>query len=159
MLESIMEVKYQGKIIQVIHKPTDVGNGKIINFEIARRAPGVRLIFIRQDKQGDQEILLSKEFRYELDDYDYRLPGGKVFDKLEEYLAALERDEDIATHAFNAAEREAKEECGLVPHNPKLIKISKNGATVEWDLYYFEISDFAVLKKRPGARRWRRYRS
>ena len=30
-------------------------------------------------------IQLSKEFRSELNGYDYRLPGGKVFDTLEEY--------------------------------------------------------------------------
>jgi len=31
------------------------------------------------------KILLSREYRSELDRYDYRLPGGKVFDTLAEY--------------------------------------------------------------------------
>ena len=37
------------------------------------RAPGVRIIF---DDQNSGTILLTREFRHELDGYDYRLPGG-----------------------------------------------------------------------------------
>ncbi len=43
-------------------------------FETAVRSPGVRLIIVK-----DNQMLITKEFRGELDDYDYRLPGGKVF--------------------------------------------------------------------------------
>lgn len=37
------------------------------------RAPGVRIIL---DDQNSGKILLTREFRHELDGYDYRLPGG-----------------------------------------------------------------------------------
>jgi len=56
------------------------GGDKEVVFETARRAPGVRLIIVR-----DGQMLITREFRNELDDYDYRLPGGKVFDTLDEY--------------------------------------------------------------------------
>lgn len=43
-------------------------------WEKVARAPGVRLIL---DDQKAGKILLTREFRRELGDYDYRLPGGK----------------------------------------------------------------------------------
>src|SRR3989344_3547588 len=100
------EVKYSGRIIEVIQQPHKIGD-KIINFEMARRSPGVRLLIVK-----DRKILLLKEYRTELKDYDYRLPGGKVFDSLEEY-----RDSDkekLLEAAAKAAKREAKEETGIV---------------------------------------------
>jgi hypothetical protein len=46
----------------------------------------VRIIIQNEEKK----ILLTKEFRYELDAYDWRLPGGKVVDTLDEYLSILD---------------------------------------------------------------------
>ncbi|MEI8091899.1 MAG: hypothetical protein WCG98_06930 [bacterium] len=51
--------------------------------------------------------MLTKEFRKELDDFDYRLPGGKVFDTLNEYN---EHRDDIANYALTAVKRECEEE-------------------------------------------------
>ena len=67
------EIVYKGKIFEVVRQPMKAGDAKVV-FEIARRSPGTRLIIIKNDK-----ILTSREFRTELDVYDYRLPGGKVF--------------------------------------------------------------------------------
>lgn len=124
------EVKYSGKIIEVVQFKS---GDKI--FEKARRSPGVRALIVSGDK-----ILLSKEFRQELNSYDYRLPGGKVFDRLQDYKLHLK--EDLISFAKEAVIKEVREEVGLIAKNPKLIKISKAGATVEWDLYYFLITDF-----------------
>jgi 8-oxo-dGTP pyrophosphatase MutT (NUDIX family) len=71
-------------------------------FEIARRSPGVRLIICDKDK-----ILLSKEFRKELKGYDYRLPGGKVFDTLKEYN---KNKKNIKKYTLVAAKNECEEE-------------------------------------------------
>jgi 8-oxo-dGTP pyrophosphatase MutT (NUDIX family) len=87
-------------------------------WEIARRSPGVRLIL----RDGDK-ILLTKEYRKELDAVDYRLPGGKVFDTLEEYNAYKQ---DIEKYALRAARRECEEETGLIPQDISLYSISKN---------------------------------
>lgn len=123
-------IKYSGKIIEVVEEK----HGNKI-FEIARRSPGVRALIVDKDK-----ILLSREFRTEINDYDYRLPGGKVFDTLEEYRPHLK--EDLVESAKNAVIKECYEEVGLKVKNPRLIKVSKAGATIVWDLYYFLIENF-----------------
>lgn len=124
------EIKYSGKIIEVVQFKC---GDKV--FEKARRSPGVRALIVSGDK-----VLISKEYRQEIEGYDFRLPGGKVFDKLEEFKSHL--SENLLPYATEAVIKEVKEEVGLVSKNPKLMKISKAGATVEWDLYYFLITDF-----------------
>ncbi|MFA6268763.1 MAG: NUDIX domain-containing protein [archaeon] len=131
------ETVFQGQIFEVIKKLMKKGN-KVVEFEIARRAPGTRLIIIKNDK-----VLLSKEFRYELNDYDYRLPGGKVFDTLKEYKQAMTQSQDVLLRAKKAAEKECLEETGIVPKNINFFYLSHSGGpTVEWDLYYFIVDSF-----------------
>ncbi len=101
-----------------------------------RRSPGVRLIIT--DGQGN--ILLTREFRRELSKFDYRLPGGKVFDSLDEFNESKQKKEDIIEKAKQAALKEAKEETGFAPDMLDYYSTSKLGATVEWDLHYFTAS-------------------
>ncbi len=75
------KVVYKGRILEIVEQPMRLGDKKM-TFEMARRAPGVRLIIADTSRQ---KILLTKEYRYEFEDYDYRLPGGKVVDTLEEF--------------------------------------------------------------------------
>jgi 8-oxo-dGTP pyrophosphatase MutT (NUDIX family) len=121
------QVAFRGRVFEIVNRPMS-GNGKTILFENARRSPGVRLIVTHKDK-----LLLIKEFRYELNAEDFRLPGGKVFDTLPEYLAAT----DIPSAVQGAAERECVEETGVRIAAPKLFHVSHAGAMVTWDLYYF----------------------
>lgn len=130
--------KYSGKIFEIIQKKVLCGNKEKI-FEIARRSPGVRILVIKNEK-----ILLTKEFRYELDNFDFRLPGGKVFDTLEAYKK--HETEDILPFAREAAQKELLEETGLIANNIEFLSISKLGATIEWDLYYFLVTDFKENK-------------
>jgi ADP-ribose pyrophosphatase len=132
------KVTYKGKVIEVIERPMKIG-AKEVTFELARRAPGTRLII----ETPDENILLTKEFRSELKTYDYRLPGGKVFDSLEEYNKFLNGSGDILAQARLAALKEAHEEVGVDTKNAEFFAISKCGATVEWDLYYFVIKEFS----------------
>lgn len=132
------KVAYSGKIIQVIEQDYSFGD-KIITFETARRTPGTRLLIINSKNQ----ILINKEFRKELDDWDYRLPGGKVFETLDEYIAFLETQEDIIPIAEKAAIKEANEECGIKAKRAKHIHTSTSGgSTIKWDLYFFQIDEF-----------------
>lgn len=128
------EIVYKGKIFEVVKQPMMAGDKKVV-FEIARRSPGTRLIIV-----NDNRMLITKEFRTELNEYDYRLPGGKVFDTLDEYNQILL--EDILPFAIEAAKRECREETGLIVKNIKYFSTSKSGATVVWDLIYFIIDDF-----------------
>lgn len=130
-------IMYAGKMFQIVHQEMSDGQDTK-TFEVARRAPGTRIIFV----QG-QKILLTREFRYELNRYDYRLPGGKVFDRLGDYQAALDRGADMVVEAKAAAGREAKEEVGMTVQDMELISVSTCGATVQWDLYFFVARNFS----------------
>ena len=130
------EVVYKGRIFEVVKQPMRVGD-KVIDFETVRRSPGVRLIF-----EKDGKLLLTKEYRTELNGYDYRLPGGKVFDTLDELHAAYERKADMLEEAKNAARREGLEEVGLEVKTLDHFHTTSPDATVLWNLYYFVTKDF-----------------
>jgi len=125
------EVKYSGKIIEVVQEK----HGNKV-FETARRSPGVRALII-----GDSKMLLSREWRNETKNYDFRLPGGKIFDTLEEFRK--HSNSDMVKFALDAVIKEVYEEVGLDAIKPKFIKISCAGATIKWDLYYFVIEEFS----------------
>lgn len=128
------QIVYQGKIIEVVQQKIKFGDEEKI-FEFARRSPGVRLIIATPDNK----LLLTKEYRSELDDYDYRLPGGKVFDTFAEYNEFLISGKDIAEAAKQAAVKEGLEEVGIEIEHLNLFSISKLGATMVWDLFYFSV--------------------
>ncbi len=126
------KITYQGKLFEVVTEPVEI-EGKKLTFEKVRRSPGVRLIM--DDGQGN--ILLTREFRRELNKVDYRLPGGKVFDSLGEYNEFKQTGNDIIEKAKAAALKESGEETGFAPEKVDYLSTSKLGATVEWDLHYF----------------------
>jgi len=130
------EIFAKGKMFELVHETQP--DGRV--FEVARRAPGVRVI--AHDKEV-QKILLTKEFRKELQAWDYRLPGGKVFDSLDEYEAFRSTGEDILTAASKKVVQEMREEAGLQVAASHFFKKSTLGATVEWDLYVFETDSWS----------------
>jgi len=127
-------VVFTGQIGEVVH--TEQPDGRV--FEQFRRAPGVRLVII----SPEGKILITKEHRHEISSTDLRLPGGKVCDTIEDYRALLNSGADVLAAAKQAAIKEALEETGLVVRDPKLIVKANAGATVDWDLYYFEVRDY-----------------
>ena len=131
------KIVYQGKIIEVVQQGFGTGKDERI-FEFARRSPGTRLIIPTQDRK----FLVTKEFRHELNDYDYRLPGGKVFDTLKEYNQFLKLGDDILGKAKIAAAKEALEEVGIIVKDMVHFSTSKAGATVVWDLFYFVVTEY-----------------
>lgn len=126
-----------GQIIELYEKEYEI-DGKLKMFENARRPPGVRLLFEKVWK-----ILLTKEYRSEHNGFDYRLPGGKVFDRIADMKQFTW---DILDAAKNAAIIEAQEECGIVVDKKdlELFTTSHCGATIEWDLYYFIVQKFIL---------------
>ena len=138
------EIKFEGKTFQIISQPWNFG-GKAKTLERARRSPGVRLIIAKSNK-----LLLTKEYRMELNDYDYRLPGGKVFDSLEEYKDALESGKDMLEYAAEAAKKECLEETGIAARKTKHFQTTNAGQTIVWDLYYFIVEDFEEKGQNPG---------
>lgn len=135
-------VVYEGTLFQVLQTTMITGDKEIL-FERVQRAPGTRLLIVKNGK-----ILLTTEFRYELKADDYRLPGGKVFDTLQEYQQALRSGKNIQEEAHKAAVRECEEETGLTPLNMKLLHRTAPDATVIWNLFYFLVDDFQIRKTR-----------
>lgn len=131
------EIFAKGNLFELVHVVQE--DGRV--FEVARRAPGVRLII---HDMSASKILLTKEFRHELGEWDYRLPGGKVFDSLEEFEAHRKSEDDIVDVAKQQAIREAQQEAGVEISSLELYKKSVLGATVEWDLYVFETTDWQL---------------
>jgi ADP-ribose pyrophosphatase len=129
-------ITHKGNIIEVVQKEVEL-NGKKKVFEYARRSPGTRLIIPK-----GETVLLSREFRTEINGYDYRLPGGKVYDTLDEYNNALSSGIDINEASKKAAIKEAKEEVGVNTSDLTLFHKSVCGATVIWDLFYFVVNEF-----------------
>ena len=134
------KILYEGKIFEVLQYPMKVGTKEVM-FEKVRRSPGTRLLIVKKNK-----ILLTKEYRHELKKNDYRLPGGKVFDTLKEYHQA--KDRDITQEALRAAKKECLEETGLSPTKIILFDILRAGATIEWDLFYFLVTEFEVKEQK-----------
>jgi ADP-ribose pyrophosphatase YjhB (NUDIX family) len=134
-------IRYKGKIVEVVEFDVTQG-GKELKFEKARRSPGVRLIVTKGDS-----ILLSREDRHEQGGYDWRLPGGKVFDSLEEFHTGLAENTDLTEAARKAAIKEAREEVGLEVKDATFFHKSVCGTTVEWDLFYFVAGEFSETKQ------------
>lgn len=132
------EIVFQGKIVEVVHQPMKIGDAKK-TFEFARRSPGTRLIIVDKDAK---KIIVTREHRTEVDGYDYRLPGGKVFDTLAAYNEFLLSGRDILEVAAEQAKIEAREETGIKAESVEHAHTSVNGATMVWDLYYFVIKQW-----------------
>lgn len=121
------------------------GKPKVVKRNMVRRPPGIRALIVDVE---NMKILLSREFRYELNGWDYRLPGGKVFDSLEDYKESI-KENTVLEHVEKTVPKEVMEEIGLIVKNPKLLKISHDGAGVIWDLYYYEITNYKVSEDGP----------
>ena len=135
------KVVYQWNIVQLVEQDMQKWK-KIKTFEYAERAPGVRILVVNDT----WKICLTRERRTELSEgkwwWDYRLPGGKVFDKLKKYNTFRKDEGDILEIAKNAVQRELEEETWLTPLSIKHLHTSPCGATMRWDLYYFLVEKF-----------------
>lgn len=139
MADTNEEIFATGRIFEIVQIPKS--DGRV--FEVARRAPGVRLIVA--DKAG-KKVLLTREHRWELNGYDYRLPGGKVFDTIKEFEQFRQSGRPVLEAATEKVKQEAAEEAGIQANEVRLFKKSMLGATVEWDLYVFEATKWQPHK-------------
>lgn len=135
------QILFRGKTFEIVKQfwkfDTDDNVPKVLEHEIARRSPGVRVILNKNEK-----MLIIREYRFEYGDWDYRLPGGKVFDTLEDYIDVSLKGTDIMRFATVAARKELLEETGYLAKDINYLCKTKAGGTVTWDLYYFEVNNF-----------------
>lgn len=137
-------ITFRGRVFEVAELDV-LEKGFSKTFERVRRAPGTRVIV----RNGSGDVLLTREWRHELGRADLRLPGGKVFDTLEEYQSLRVGDETIQCAAAAAALRELREEAGIDAAAVTFVHRSVCGATVDWDLYYFLAEDWKVIDDGP----------
>lgn len=130
------EIVYQGKMFEVVKWEGKPG----VMFEAALRSPGVRLL-IECEKDGSKALRMTKELRREAGGFDYRLPGGKVFDSLGEFNEFRLKGVNISSRAKDAALKEGREEAGVKDGEFIPASVSKAGASVEWDLHYFIVKN------------------
>jgi len=146
------EILYSGKIGAVVKLPVllDKGDGYIEkDFQQFIRSPGVRVIAVQ-----DNQILFTKEYRNELNSFDYRLPGGKVFDSFSEFSSYITDEKDVPLDSILAtAKSELQEESAKDAHVFEHFKKSHSGASIDWDLHYIiarDIFDFTGEVKNEG---------
>lgn len=130
------QIVFSGQRIEIVNQLHSL-DGKEVMFEWGQRPPGVRILAINPEG----EILLTREYRHEIDDYDYRLPGGKVADTLEEWHTQRESGTEQQAVEQKVVE-EGKQEAGIEIQSAELIEVVPDGATFKWDLHYYETRDF-----------------
>ena len=142
------KVLFSGKLIDIASRTLRVsreGVETVYSIEVARRPPGVRILVHNAGK-----YLLLKEFRSELGRWDYRLAGGKIFESQSQHLAFLVSGDDILDAASGAVVAEAREELGIKVHSATILRKSSAGATIDWDLYFFQVLSFEEIPQGPS---------
>jgi ADP-ribose pyrophosphatase len=109
---------YSGKHFSVFQHEQIIQNGLSRTFEYVWRVDGTRTLAFND--MG--EILLTREYRYELERLDWRLPGGK-FDR---------PDEDPVI----AASRELREETGVIANSWAYLWKTAPDATVRFSRHF-----------------------
>lgn len=129
------------------HALIDVYNekeGKTVKYTI--RTPGIRLII----PTAHNTFLMNYEYRGGLQKWDYRLPGGKVYDTLDEFTYVKDEIEynalDLLPDAQKAAVLEAKQEIGITTHvdDLELLEITEVGGSTKHDIYYFLVKKYEL---------------
>jgi len=118
----------------LFEEEVELPNGEIRMFEFVERSPGVRALMFQS-----HHLLINREWRSEFNSWDWRLPGGRVFESIEEYDTARKSSSDLSDLNRRAVSREVREETGVVtdPSEWSFFATSVAGATIRWDLHYF----------------------
>lgn len=123
-----LKLVWQGIHFGAYQYETEVEPGMWETHEYVYRKDGTRILAIRADKT----ILLSKEYRYELEAYDWRVPGGRLNDEKESVI--------------DAAKREFKEETGFVASNWEFLWTTTLESTVRYQRHFFLATKLRFVK-------------
>ena len=121
-----MKPIWEGIHFKVFHETVEVTPGKTDTFEYIWRIDGTRSIVVNNANQ----ILLTREYRHELQDYDWRLPGGKL--------------DYVGEPIIQAASRELKEETGITAKNWRYLWATAPDATIRFRRHFLVASDIAI---------------
>lgn len=111
------------------HETIDGNNNK--KYEFIVRSPWVRVIITNELKQ----ILIMKEFRKQLNSWDYRIPWWVMYDDIDEYISVRWLPEKLQQRATEQAYKESQEETWVLVKDIILEDISHCGGKIERSLY------------------------
>lgn len=123
-------LEYSTRLFQIVNHEVLFHDGTIKRFQYCERSPGVRALMTNGTK-----ILLTREWRDEISSYDYRLPGGKLCETIDQYRQLQDKTAALRT----AVAKEVSEETGfnLKEETFTPFHTSISGSTMVWDLHYF----------------------
>lgn len=127
-----MTVVFEGRWFVVEQTPVAMPNGKTVLMEWVTRPAGVRVIARREDGH----LLITDEYRHELDRRDFRLPGGKV-----------EGDDT----PLDAARAELREETAFEAGRWTHLGATQAFTMVRYPLHYFLAEQLTAVEAPPAA--------
>lgn len=117
---------FHGRNFIVREEQVELPNGQVETHEHVWRTDGTRIIAL--DAEG--RVLLTHEFRHELGDWDWRIPGGKI---------------DAGEKPEEAAAREFREEAGYAAEDLQFLWVTTPDSTVRYQRYFFLARDLTEV--------------
>ncbi len=121
---------FKGRNFSVRQERVELDDGRVETHEHVWRTDGVRIIAI----DSNDAVLLTHEYRHELGERDWRVPGGKI---------------DADESAVDAARREMREETGFEAATMRYLWATTPDSTVRYRRYFFRASGLTSVGTAP----------
>jgi ADP-ribose pyrophosphatase len=118
---------FRGHNFAVRQEDVSLPDGGIEVHEHVWRTDGTRIIGLDQA----QRVLLTREYRHELDAWDWRVPGGKI---------------DSGETPEEAAAREFREEAGFEAASMRFLWATTPDSTVRYQRFFFLATDLSEVE-------------
>lgn len=109
---------FRGRNFAVRQEDVELPGGEVEVHEHVWRTDGTRIIALDQDRR----VLLTREYRHEQGEWDWRVPGGKI---------------DSGETPEQAATREFREEAGFEAKTMRFLWATTPDSTVRYQRFFF----------------------
>ena len=136
------KIVYKGKHFAVGIQQRELAENVVKEFEQVYRTPGVRIIVLSADKT--KVILTYEANRYDQKQDDIRIPGGKVYKNVDDYLTA-KANGAVNADAKLAAIKELVEEAGLKAEEIEFKEFDLCNGGVDMTLFWYVVIKYSEL--------------